>query len=125
MATDSGGERRPTRSALVQVRVRPAELAAWRAKASSAGLSVSDLVRQAMARTGAWTPSPADAERERALEVERRRTREIARIGSNLNQVARWANEYKASADAGEVLVRLVAIEQALRALSLPGPRKA
>ena len=124
MATDSGGERRPTRSALVQVRVRPAELAAWRAKAASAGLSVSDLVRQAMARTGAWTPSPADAERERALEVERRRTREVARIGNNVNQIARWANEHKSAADAGEVLVRLVAIEQALRGLSLPSSRK-
>lgn len=125
MAKTDSDEQRPTRSALVQVRVRPAELAVWRSKAASANVPLSVLVRQAMARTGAWTPSPADAERERAHEVERGRTREIARIGNNLNQVARWANEYKGSAAAGEVLVRLVAIEQALRDLSLPGPRKA
>lgn len=125
MAKTDSDEQRPTRSALVQVRVRPSELAVWRLKATSAGVPLSVLMRQAMARTGAWTPSPADAERERAHEVERGRTREMARIGNNLNQIARWANEHKSSADAGEVLVRLVAIEQALRDLSLPGPRKA
>ena len=124
MAKTDSGERRHTRSALVQVRVRPSEVAAWRSMASSAGVSLSVLLRQAMARPGAWTPSPADAERERGHEVERGRTREIARIGSNLNQIARWANEHKSSADAGEVLVRLVATEQALRDLSLPSPRK-
>ena len=125
MATTDSGKRRHTRSALVQVRVRPSELTVWRSKAASAGVPLSVLLRQAMARTGAWTPSPADAERERTHEVELGRTREIARIGINLNQIARWANEHKASADAGEVLVRLVAIEQALRDLSLSGSRKA
>ena len=118
--TESG---KHTRSALVQVRVEPSELAMWRSKAMSAGVPLSVLVRQAMARTGAWTPPPADAERERA-QVERERTREIARIGNNINQVAAWVNTYKSSADAGEVLVQLVAIEEALRDLSLSGPRK-
>ena len=125
MAKTDSGEPRHTRSALVQVRVRPAEVAVWRSKASAAGVSLSVLLRQAMARTGAWTPTPADAERGCAREVERGRTREVRHIGNNLNQIARWANEHKSSADAGEVLVRLVAIEQALRDLSLPGPRKA
>ena len=36
-----------------------------------------------MARTQTWTAA--------AREVERERTRQIARIGSNLNQIARWA----------------------------------
>ena len=125
MAKTDSDEQIPTRSALVQVRVRPSELAVWRSKAAAAGVPLSVLVREAMARTGAWTPSPADAERERARQVERARTRELNRIGHNVNQIAAWANTYKSSADAGEVLVGLVAIEQALRDLSLPGPRKA
>ena len=124
MAKTDSDERKPTRSALVQVRVRPSELGVWRSRATSAGVSLSVLVREAMARTGAWTPSPADAERERAREVERGRTRELNRIGQNINQIAAWANTYKSTADAREVLVRLVAIEQTLRDLSLPGPRK-
>lgn len=112
------------RTTLVQARVSAEELAAWRSKAAAAGVSSSALLRQAMARTGVWTPSSADVERKRAREVERERTREIARIGGNLNQISRWANTYKSSADAGEVLVRLVAIEQALRGLARSGARK-
>ena len=107
----------------MQVRVAPEELAAWRAKAAAADVSMSVLLRQAMARTGAWTPSSVDVERERTREVERARTQQIARIGNNANQIGRWVNEHKSSADAGEVLVQLVAIEQALRELALPGPR--
>ena len=121
--TDAG-ERKSQRRTLVQARVSAEELAAWRSKAAAAGVSSSVLLRQAMARTGAWTPSPAYVERERERKVERGRTREVARIGNNLNQIARWVNAHKSSADAGEVLIRLVAIEQALRGLALSGARK-
>ena len=47
-------------------------------------------------------------------ELERERTRELARIGSNLNQIARWANTRKENAEAVEVVAHLVAIERAL-----------
>ena len=72
------------RTALVAARVTPAEHAAWHEKAEAAGVSTSALLREAMARTRTWT-APARA-------VERERTREIARIGNNLNQLARWAS---------------------------------
>ena len=124
MAKTDSGARQSQRRTLVQARVSAEELAAWRSKAAAAGVSSSVLLRQAMVRTGAWTPSPADVERERAREVERERTREVARIGNNLNQIARWVNAHTSSVDAGEVLVRLVAIEQALRELALSGRRK-
>ena len=116
---DSGEQKSRRRRTLVQARVSEDELAAWRTKAAAAGLSSSQLLREAMARTGVWTPTSADVERARVRAVERDRTREIARIGANLNQIARWSNRYKTSADAGEVLVRLVAIEEALRALQV------
>ena len=108
----------PRRRSLVQARVSARELASWRAKAA-AGVSSSALLRQAMARTGVWTPTAADVERE----VERARTRELARIGNNLNRIARWANEHKSAADAVEVSRHLAAIELALRNLiPPPGP---
>ena len=125
MAGDAGDERKSARRTLVQARVSTKEFARWRSKATAAGVSSSELLRQAMARTGAWTPSSADVERARARDVERARTREIARIGGNVNQIARWANTHKGEADAGEVLVQLVAIERALRELVLSGSRKA
>jgi hypothetical protein len=53
---------------------------------------------------------------DRAIQIER--TRQISKIGNNLNQIARWINRYKTSADTVEVVTHLVAIEQALMAMS-------
>ena len=39
-----------------------------------------------------------------------------AGIGANLNQIARWANTFKANAEAVEIVAHLVAIEWALTA---------
>ena len=80
----------------VHARVSPAELADWRAKAAAGGVPLSDLLRQAMARTRTWTAVAADAERER--------TRQVARIGNNLNQFARWANRHASTVEGVEVL---------------------
>ena len=101
------------RTVTAAARVSPGELADWRAKAASAGVPLSTLLREAMARTRTWTAP--------AAEVERERTRQIARIGSNLNQIARWANTFASTAEAVEVVAHLVAIERALAALAPAG----
>ncbi|MDE2878532.1 MobC family plasmid mobilization relaxosome protein [Candidatus Palauibacter soopunensis] len=98
------------RPATVSARVSAAELADWRAKAAAAGVPLSALVREAMARTRTWTAP--------AAEVERERTKQVARIGNNLNQIARWVNTHKAAIEAVEVIVHLIAVERALRALA-------
>ena len=103
----------PRRPAIAHARVSADELAAWHAKAAAAGVSLSALLRQAMARTQTWT-APARA-------VERERTRQIARIGSNLNQIARWAHTHLDDLAAVEVLAHLVAIERALAQLRVRG----
>ena len=104
------------RTAVVRARVLPAEHAAWQAKAAAAGVSPSDLLRQAMARTRTWTA--------RAVAVERERTRQVARIGNNLNQSARWANTHAETAEAVEVIARLVAIERAIAWLARFGDER-
>ena len=98
------------RPVLVTVRLTPEESADWRAKATAAGVPLSALIRRAMARTRTWTVP--------AAQVERERTRQVSRIGNNLNQIARWANTHKGAAEAVEIVARLVAIERALRALA-------
>ena len=98
---------------MVAVRLTPTESADWRAKAAAAGVPLSALIRRAMARTRTWTAP--------AAEVERERTRQVGRIGNNLNQIARWANTHKGAAEAVEIVARLVAIERALRALAPTG----
>ena len=99
------------RTSITSARVSKAELTEWRAKAAAAGVGLSELLRRAMARTRTWTAA--------ATEVERERTRELARIGSNLNQIARWANTHKGNAEAVEVIAHLVAIERALDSLAV------
>ena len=68
------------RPILVAVRLTPDESADWRAKAKAGGVPLSALIRRAMARTRTWTVP--------AAEVERDRTRQVSRIGNNLNQIA-------------------------------------
>ena len=99
------------RTAIAQARVSEAELTEWRGKAAAAGVRLSELLPRAMARTRTWTAA--------ATEVERERTRELARIGSNLNQIARWANAHKGNVEAVEVIAHLVAIERALDTLAV------
>ena len=57
-----------------------------------------------------------------ARAVERERTRQIARVGNNLNQIARWAHTHRdEDLAAVEVLAHLVAIERELAALRVRG----
>ena len=101
------------RTGQLHLRVSPAEVAAWRAKAEAAGVPLSDLLRQAMARTRTWTAA--------AAEVERERTRQVARVGNNLNQIARWANTHAAPMDAIEMIAYLVHIARTLDKLARVG----
>ena len=101
------------RTGQIHLRVSPAEVAAWRAKAEAAGVPLSDLLRRAMTRTRTWTAA--------AAEVERERTRQVARIGNNLNQIARWANANAEPIDAVEIIANLVYISQTLDKLARVG----
>ena len=101
------------RSIMVAARVTPEEHAAWQAKAEAAGVSPSRLLRQAMARTRTWTAP--------AAEVERERTRQIARVGNNLNQIARWANTHASPMDAVEMIAYLLHIARTLDKLARVG----
>ena len=101
------------RTAVVRARVTPAEHADWLAKAAAAGVSPSRLLRQAMARTRTWTAA--------AAAVERDRTRQVARIGNNLNQIARWANSQATPIDAFEIIAHLIIIEREIARLARLG----
>ncbi len=101
------------REVWVKIRASEAERAEWHGKARSVGLSLSDLVRRSVGRVRTWTGAHNELERER--------TRELARIGSNLNQIARWANIHKEDAEVVEVVAHLVAIERALDTLTVEG----
>ena len=95
----------------IKIRLSKQEKLHWQEKAAYAGISLSTLIRQAMSRTRTWTAG------DRTLIQEQ--TRQIIRIGNNLNQIAKWANTYKSTAEAIEVIECLRTIEQALNQLSV------
>jgi hypothetical protein len=89
------------RSAAVLVRLHPEERETLRLNAGLHGLSMSDYIRQTCLGI-----------RLRKTPEEKRRLRELARIGANINQIARWANTYKRAVDAAEILLALAGIER-------------
>lgn len=91
------------RSVAIVVRLLPEERDAMRLNAGVHGLSMSDYIRQTCLGI-----------RLRRTPEEKRRLRELARIGANLNQLAKWANTYKRAAEALEVLTALAAIERTI-----------
>ena len=80
---------------------------------------------------GAPPPSPVSVRRDAGAPQRRRhgpriggrgrsaiRTRQVSRIGNNLNHGARWANTRKGPVKAVQVMGHLIAIERTLRALA-------
>ena len=94
----------------LSIRCTATELAGWQATATAAGLPLSTLVRRALSRVRTWTAGRVD--------VEQARTRELARIGSNLNQLARWANTHKDGLDAVTIITHLSALSRELATFS-------
>ena len=91
------------RSAWIKIRVTPDEKKLIESKASAQGQTVTDFLRQR-----------ALDYRLRQSPLEKERIRQLARIGSNMNQIARWANTYKKRAEAVEVITRLILLEREL-----------
>jgi hypothetical protein len=95
----------------VEIRTTAQDKARWQALAESRGLSLSDLVR-ALLDGQRRSPRPRRA----PPPVEPALLRELARIGNNLNQLARAANR-QAPVPAAALLVRLIEIDRELAAL--------
>jgi len=96
-------ENKERRSAWIKMRVTPDEKRLIESKASAQGQTVTDVLRQR-----------ALDYRLRQSPLEKERIRQLARIGSNMNQIARWANTYKKRAEAVEVITRLILLEREL-----------
>ena len=96
-------ENKERRSAWIKIRVTPDEKKLIESKASAQGQTVTDFLRQRSLDF-----------RLRQSPLEKERIRQLARIGANMNQIARWANMYKKRAEAVEVITRLILLEREL-----------
>ena len=97
------------RDTTITLRVTQSEKLAWQAKADLVGMTLSNLIRQAISRTKTWTAADKSLVKEQ--------TRQIVRIGNNLNQIAKWANTYKSTAEAVQIIQALRLVEQSLNKL--------
>ena len=92
------------RSASVNILLTPDELKAWRTKATLSGISLSQMVRDAVNKVE--IKSKVDKNAIANLQYK------VNRIGNNLNQLARWANTHKSEGEAKAVEEQLEAIAQ-------------
>jgi hypothetical protein len=94
----------------VHVMLSEQERTAWQGQAAVAGLTLADLIRKRLGDAQEVGRDPI--KRQAARRADPALLAVLGRIGSNLNQIARWANTYKEKAEAVQVLAVLVSIEQ-------------
>ena len=111
----------------IGIRATDDEKLDWELKAHSEGLKVSQLARDLLNN---YSNSYGSKSRSASNKVSSVRSRsriefnlQVARIGNNLNQIARWANTYKSAAEATQVITGLARIESALLELEGRGQR--
>ena len=92
------------RNQWIKIRVSIEEKKSFEQKASESGMTMADLIRQRLLTF-----------RIRKTAHEQERIRMLARVGNNINQLARWANSHKSGLEAIQVIMRLDAILQELR----------
>lgn len=111
--------KREKRDKWVNIKVTEKERNEWQAFAQLKDKNLSDVLRQLIAdEMGVeirLENLPVKKKQVRASrKINPELLRELAKIGNNLNQIARWANTYKSDADALEVLQALLSIQRAM-----------
>ncbi len=92
------------RDRVIRFRVSTEEKAAIKDKALAQSQTLTDFLRQRALNY-----------RLRSSQDEKERIHQLARIGNNLNQLARWANTYKDRAEAMTILGALVSLERVVK----------
>jgi hypothetical protein len=112
-----------------RIRLPDDVLARWRVAAEASGLCLSDWLRDRIdgpgrdeptgepVKTGKPTPRRGSGRRRPFTPADPELVAQLARLGNNLNQIARWANEHKRAAEAVAVVAHLAAIEAQLEIL--------
>ena len=102
--------RKTARAVGLHIRLHPEERSLLHLNAGLQGLTVSDYIRQTCLGV-----------RLRKTPEEKKRLHELARIGANINQLAKWVNTHKHAAEAVEILTALAGIERLIMEFTTPG----
>ena len=92
----------------------------WRKRADAAGISISDFVRASVdVELATGIAAPAKAPKRRVYTpVDPELLRQLAWIGNNINQLARYVNMSKRDIDAVELLAHLQAISASIKTVA-------
>lgn len=104
------------RTKWIHIRVTGEERVAWQSLARVHQLTLADLIRCKIGESQLTGRQPKRRKR-LCHQTDPIQIRELARIGNNLNQLARWANAYKSAAEAITVCTWLLSIQRQLTAL--------
>ena len=96
-----------TRNKMLRVRFSAAEWEALQVLSESAGMSMSEMVRDHLGKVTV-----------KNRKDEKERTGMLNRINANLNMIARWVNTYRGSVESVEVVSHLLAIEKSIKDIS-------
>jgi len=97
------------RDKFIHVKCSEDERIVMKQKAESAGMHLSSLIRASLERTNVWTAH----DRKAIYSL----SKELSRIGNNLNQLARWANTEKSGLESIQVISNLAQIEEELESI--------
>lgn len=95
------------KTVFIKVRVTKEEREFLKNKSDTLGKSMSDLIRMSF-------------DDKKYIFVENKKqngdiVKQLAKIGNNLNQIARWANTEKSNADAVQIIAHLKCLEEAVK----------
>jgi hypothetical protein len=92
---------------MLRVRFSDAEWEGLQQLSESAGMSMSEVVRDHLGKV-----------RVKNRQDQKQRTVVLNRINANLNMIARWVNTHRGAAESVEVVAQLMSIERAIKGIS-------
>lgn len=96
--------------AKLQIRIDDGVKEQWLLKAKEQGTTLTELIVTAVDGT--------KFSRRKRINVDPALIRELAKLGNNLNQIAKWANQYKAGANALAVIAELINIDREIAGIT-------
>lgn len=90
--------------AKLQIRIDDGLKKKWLLKAKEQSTPLTDLINMAIDGTKVM--------RRKRVNADAALIRELARLGNNIKQITKWANRYKADANAMAVIVELINIDR-------------
>ena len=101
------------RTSIVNLRLSAEEKALWQHQAADAGLTLADFLRKKTDGAESTNIEPRKKRRPfKQIDADQELLRGIARLNSNLNQIAKWANTFKDAVDAASVISELIIIDE-------------